>query len=191
MSSDAKQVYAEARTVVERALDTAGRAQFEGRYPDVHRDRRQLIELRRSVPNDRLDPTNQIVRDLLTTYASVLEEQGSKNAFERDTAISGELKTELERLRPRAARQGLPVLADDLRSFKMGRAAPAPRPQRPQRAATPAAAPAAGGEHAAGSGASAGTGREHGAGSGASAGTGRPRRRRRSRRSGSATPPQR
>jgi len=177
MSSDAKQVYAEARTVVERALDAAGRAQFEGRYPDVHRDRRQLIELRRSVPNDRLDPTNQIVRDLLTTYASVREEQGAKNAFERDTAISGELKTELERLRPRAARQGLPVLADDLRSFKMGRAAPAPRPQRPERAATPAAAPAAGGEHA--------------AGSGASAGTGRPRRRRRSRRSGSATPPQR
>ena len=175
MSSDAKQVYAEGRPVVERALDTAGRAQFEGRYPDVHRDRRQLIELRRSVPNDRLDPTNQIVRDLLTTYASVLEEQGSKNAFERDTAISGELKTELERLRPRAARQGLPVLADDLRSFKMGRAAPAPRPQRPQRAATPAAAPAG----------------EHAAGSGASAGTGRPRRRRRSRRSGSATPPQR
>ena len=174
MSSDAKQVYGQARTVVERALDAAGRAQFEGRYPDVHRDRRQLIELRRSVPNDRLDPTNQIVRDLLTTYATVLEEQGSKNAFERDTAISDDLKTELERLRPRAARQGLPVLADDLRSFKMGRAAPAPRPERP-RTPAPAAAPAGGRE----------------SGAGASAGTGRPRRRRRSRRSGSATPPQR
>ena len=85
MASDAKQVYAEARTVVERALDAAGRSQFEGRYPDLHRERRQLIELRRSVANDRLDATNQIVRDLLTTYASVLEEQGARNTFERDT----------------------------------------------------------------------------------------------------------
>jgi hypothetical protein len=176
MSSDAKQAYAEARTVVERALDAAGRAQFEGRYPDVHRDRRQLIELRRSVPNDRLDATNQVVRDLLTTYATVLEEQGARNTFERDTAISPELKAELERLRPRAARQGLPVLADDLRSFKLGRAAPAPRPDRPERTAAPAAAQAGGRDQAA---------------SGAAAGTGRPRRRRRSRRSGSATPPQR
>ena len=39
--------------MVERALDAAGRTQFEGRYPDLHRDRRQLIELRRSVANDR------------------------------------------------------------------------------------------------------------------------------------------
>ena len=186
MSSDAKQVYGEARTVVEQALDAAGRAQFEGRYPDVHRERRQLIELRRSVPNDRLDATNQIVRDLLTTYASVLEEQGARNVFERDTAISPELKVELERLRPRAARQGLPVLADDLRSFKLGRAAPTPRPTRPA-----APAPAGAGRDQAAAGAGAGRDQAPAAGSGASAGAGRPRRRRRSRRSGSATPPQR
>jgi hypothetical protein len=180
MSSEAKQVYAQARTVVEQALDAAGRAQFEGRYPDVHRDRRQLIELRRSVPNDRLDATNQVVRDLLTTYASVLDEQGGRNVFERDTAISPELKAELERLRPRAARQGLPVLADDLRSFRLGRAEPAPRPQRPARAAAPAAAGSGDREHAPAA-----------AGAGTPAGAGRPRRRRRSRGSGSATPPQR
>jgi hypothetical protein len=152
MASDAKQVYSEARTVVERALDAAGRTQFEGRYPDLHRDRRRLIELRRSVANDRLDATNQVVRDLLTTYATVLEEQGARNTFERDNAISAELKAELARLRPRAARQGIPVLADDLRGFKVGRAA------------DPARAPAA---------------------------AGTPRRRRRSRRSGSPAQPPR
>lgn len=167
MATDSKQVYAEARTVVERALDAAGRTQFEGRYPDLHRDRRQLIELRRSVANDRLDATNQIVRDLLTAYAAVLEEQGERNTFERDSAISDELKAELVRLRPRAARQGLPVLADDLRGFKLGRAADTPRPQRAApraAAAAPAPAPGAGGT---------------------------PRRRRRSRRSGSPAQPPR
>ncbi len=166
MESDAKQVYSEARTVVERALDAAGRTQFEGRYPDLHRDRRQLIELRRSVPNDRLDATNQVVRDLLTTYASVLEEQGDRNTFERDGAISDELKAELARLRPRAARQGIPVLADDLRGFKLGRPVDpvrAPRPA-PRAAAAPAAQPAA---------------------------AGTPKRRRRSRRSGSPSQPPR
>ena len=144
MASDAKQVYSAARTVVERALDDAGRSQFEGRYPDLHRDRRQLIELRRSVANDRLDATNQIVRDLLTTYAAVLEEQGERNTFERGNAISDELKAELVRLRPRAARQGLPVLADDLRGFQLGRATETARAPRPApRAAAPAPAPAA------------------------------------------------
>jgi hypothetical protein len=167
MASDAKQVYSEARTVVERALDAAGRSQFEGRYPDLHRDRRQLIDLRRSVANDRLDATNQVVRDLLTTYASVLEEQGGRNTFEREGAISADLKAELARLRPRAARQGLPVLADDLRGFKLGRAAEPARPSRPApraAAAAPAAAPAA---------------------------AGTPRRRRRSRRPGSPSQPPR
>jgi len=184
MSSDAKQVYAEARTVVERALDAAGRAQFEGRYPDVHRERRQLIDLRRSVPNDRQDATAQIVRDLLTTYATVLEEQGDRNTFERDGAISDELKAELERLRPRAARQGLPVLADDLRAFKLGRA-PSSSAQKPAR---PAAAPAgARGGTGAAAAAGAGGGDREGAAA-AGAGAGRPRRRRRSRRSRSETP---
>jgi hypothetical protein len=172
MASDAKQVYSEARTVVERALDAAGRTQFEGRYPDLHRDRRQLIELRRSVANDRLDATNQVVRDLLTTYASVLEEQGGRNTFERDNAISAELKAELARLRPRAARQGIPVLADDLRGFKLGRAADTARTPRP--APRAAGAPAAAASPAA-----------------ASATAGTPRRRRRSRRSGSAAQPPR
>ena len=166
MASDAKQVYSEARTVVERALDAAGRSQFEGRYPDLHRDRRQLIDLRRSVANDRLDATNQVVRDLLTTYASVLEEQGARNTFEREGAISDDLKAELGRLRPRAARQGLPVLADDLRGFKLGRPADPARSPRPAPRAAPAApaAPAA---------------------------AGTPRRRRRSRRSGSPSQPPR
>jgi hypothetical protein len=169
MASDAKQVYSEARTVVERALDAAGRAQFEGRVPDLHRDRRQLIELRRSVANDRLDATNQIVRDLLTTYAAVLEQQGERNTFERDNAISDELKAELVRLRPRAARQGLPVLADDLRGFKLGRAADTARAPRPAaRKAAPAPAPAP-----------------------APAAAGTPRRRRRSRRPGSPAQPPR
>jgi hypothetical protein len=169
MASDAKQVYSEARTVVERALDAAGRAQFEGRFPDLHRDRRQLIELRRSVANDRLDATNQIVRDLLTTYAAVLEQQGERNTFERDNAISDELKAELVRLRPRAARQGLPVLADDLRGFKLGRAADTARAPRPAaRKAAPAPAPAP-----------------------APAAAGTPRRRRRSRRPGSPAQPPR
>ena len=177
MSSDAKQDYAEAQTVVERALDAAGRAQFEGRYPDVHRDRRQLIDLRRSVPNDRQDAMNQIVRDLLTTYASVLEEQGERNTFERDGAISDELKAELERLRPRAARQGLPVLADDLRAFKLGRA-PSASAAKPARTAAPAGARSGA---AAGASAAPATG-------GDAAGGGRPRRRRRSRRSRSQTP---
>ena len=107
------------------------------------------------------------MRDLLTTYASVLEEQGERNTFERDNAISDELKAELVRLRPRAARQGLPVLADDLRGFKLGRAADTARPQRSAprtAAAAPAPAPAA---------------------------AGTPRRRRRSRRSGSPAQPPR
>jgi hypothetical protein len=168
MASDAKQIYSEARTVVERALDVAGRTQFEGRYPDLHRDRRQLIELRRSVANDRLDATNQVVRDLLTAYAGVLSEQGARNTFEREGAISDELKAELGRLRPRAARQGLPVLADDLRGFKLGRPADPARAPRPTPRAAAAAAPAA-----------------------APAAAGTPRRRRRSRRPGSPSQPPR
>ncbi len=137
MSGAAKQVYSDAIALVERALNDAGRAQFEARFPDLHRERRQLIELRRAVPNDRLEPSNQVVRDLLTTYAAVLEEQSRRNAYERDSAISDELKAELERLRPRAARQALPVLADDLRGFRLGRGADGARP--PARTARPRA----------------------------------------------------
>jgi hypothetical protein len=136
MSGTAKKVYSEAIALVERALDDAGRAQFESRFPELHRERRQLIELRRGVPNDRLDPANQVVRDLLTTYASVLEEQSQRNAYGRESAISDELKGELERLRPRAARQGLPVLADDLRGFRLGRRIE-PSPSPAGRAARP------------------------------------------------------
>ena len=79
------------------------------------------------------------MRDLLTTYASVLEEQGARNTFEREGAISDDLKAELGRLRPRAARQGLPVLADDLRGFKLGRPADPARSPRPAPRAAPAA----------------------------------------------------
>ena len=34
------------------------------------------------------------MRDLLTTYASVLEEQGARNTFEREGAISDDLKAD-------------------------------------------------------------------------------------------------
>ena len=134
-----KQVYAEAIAIVEQALGDAARLQWNGQKPDLHRERRTLIELRRTVPNDRLDPCAQVVRDLLTTYATLLDEQTARDTYERERAVSTELKLELERLRPRAARQGLPVLADDLRGFKLGRAHGASAPAR--QAAPPAAAP--------------------------------------------------
>jgi hypothetical protein len=140
-----KQSYAEATRIVEAALAEAARAQWAGDFPDLHRARRTLIELRRSVPNDRLDPANQVVRDLLTVYATVLEEQGQRNAYERDQALSAELRAELERLRPRAARHGLPVLADDLRGFRVGRERPVAPPAPRARPARPAPAAAASG----------------------------------------------
>jgi hypothetical protein len=153
MSQEAKRVYAEAVVLVERSLAEAARSQWAGQRPDLHRDRRALIELRRSVPNDRLEPCNQVVRDLLTAYAAVLDEQAARDSYEREVALSEEMKDELERLRPRAARQGLAVLTNDLRGFKAGRVAPpapssrgdAPRGGATRPASTPAPSPAADG----------------------------------------------
>ena len=127
-------MYAQAVVIVERSLADAARSQWAGLRPDLHRDRRALIELRRSVPNDRLDPCNQVIRDLLTAYAALLDEQATRDSYERDVAVSEEMKAELERLRPRAARQGLAVLSADLRGFKVSRlreASTTPRPPRP------------------------------------------------------------
>ncbi len=121
VSDEAKDVYAQAVVILERSLADAARSQWAGQRPDLHRDRRALIELRRSVPNDRLDPCNQVIRDLLTAYATLLDEQASRDSYERDVALSEEMKSELDRLRPRAARQGLPVVSADLRGFKVSR----------------------------------------------------------------------
>jgi hypothetical protein len=142
-----RQIYASAVEVVERALDAAAREQWDGRFPDTHRERRALIDLRREVPNDRLDPLGQVIRDLLTCYAGVLEEQQGRNTYERSAvALSDELRTELGRLRPRAARQGLPVLTDDLKAFRAGGGSDRGQRRRPEpppaKAAAPAAAPA-------------------------------------------------
>lgn len=138
VSDEAKDVYAQAVVILERSLADAARSQWAGQRPDLHRDRRALIELRRSVPNDRLDPCNQVIRDLLTAYATLLDEQASRDSYERDVALSEEMKSELDRLRPRAARQGLPVVSADLRGFKVSR----PREPSPVPAARPAARPA-------------------------------------------------
>ena len=143
MSQEAKRVYTEAVVIVERSLAEAARAQWAGQRPDLHRDRRALIELRRSVPNDRLEPCNQVVRDLLTAYAAVLDEQSTRDTYERDVALSDDMKGELERLRPRAARQGLAVLTNDLRGFKTGRAPSAPAPAQRGPSSRPAPAPGA------------------------------------------------
>jgi hypothetical protein len=133
-----KQVYGAMTDVLERALAEAARAQWAGQQADLHRARRALIDARREVPNDRSDPVAQIVRDLLTAYAAVLDEQSRRTSYERDAALSAELRDELARLRPRAARQGLPVLTDDLRGFRMGRGADSPRPRRPVEERPPA-----------------------------------------------------
>jgi hypothetical protein len=134
------QTYDSAIRLVEQSLQDAAQAQWQGHYPDLHRPRRALIELRRGVPNDRLDPVGQVVRDLLTAYAAALEELGTRNAYERDAALSEQLRSELERLRPRAARHGLAVLRDDLRGF----AVTGVRPAAPRAASRPAPAATAG-----------------------------------------------
>jgi hypothetical protein len=141
-----KTVYADATRTVEAALSSAAQAQWNGNYPDLHRERRALIDLRRTVPNDRLDPASQVVRDLITTYASVLEELSRRNTYERQSALPETLRDDLARLRPRAARIGLAVLTDDLRGFRVGRVRDAteqPRPGQPApaRRSTPPAAP--------------------------------------------------
>jgi hypothetical protein len=175
--SIAAAAYADGVRVVEEALAEAARAQWDGRRADLHRQRRRLIELRRGVPNDKLDPEAQVVRDLLTTYATVLEEAAQRTEYRRGLDLGQETRAELERLRRRAARVGLQVLDEQSGEFRAVRREPRParpprepRPQRPARprpAAGGAPAPAPGGE----------------------AEGGAPRRRRRRRRPrGSTTP---
>jgi hypothetical protein len=136
-----REIYAAAIELMEKALANAARAQWDGQFPDTHRDRRAMIDLRREVPNDRLDPQNQVIRDLLTAYADVLEDQQRRSVYERSAvAVTDELRAELGRLRPRAARHGLPVLTDDLKAFRAGRASdsgprPSPAPPASQGAA--------------------------------------------------------
>jgi hypothetical protein len=129
---------------MEAALADAARAQWAGQRPDLHVYRRALIDARRRVPNDRLDPVAQVIRDLLTTYAAVLDELSQSDTYQRSAALSAGLTADLQRLRPRAARHGLPVL-DDRFTFSSGggrpavpRATPAPRAPRTP---TPAAGP--------------------------------------------------
>ncbi len=154
-------VYRDAVETMERALAEAARAQWAGQRPDLHVFRRALIDARRAVPNDRLDPVAQVVRDLLTAYAAVLDDLAQSDTYRRADALTPVVRADLERLRPRAARHRLPVL-DDRFGFTVGARRPASdgatAPRRPRPADT-AGAPAA-------------------------AGTGRPRRRRRPRGSG-------
>ncbi len=174
---DAAAVYRQVQTTVEDALTAATQAQWEGRNPDLHRERRALIELRHRIPNDRADVKGQVMRDLITTYAAVLEEQQGRDRYERGAAVGESLAADLARLRTRAGRFGIAVLTDDLKGFKVVRSGPpADRPARP--------APAGQGRPPA----RGATGvRTQTAPAGASDGGGR--RRRRPRPSGGVTPP--
>ncbi len=101
--------------------------------------RRALIEARRSVPNDRLDPVAQVVRDLLTAYVAVLDEQAQHDVYRREGSLSPTLQAELDRLRRRAARLGLPVL-DERLEFRRGAARdarPSARPSPPPASGPP------------------------------------------------------
>jgi hypothetical protein len=143
-----KDVYRDAVHRMEEALAEAARAQWAGQRPDLHVHRRALIDARRTVPNDRLDPVAQVIRDLLTTYAAVLDELAASDTYQRSGALSPGLQADLERLRSRAARHSLPVLDDRFRfstgSSRAVAAARATPAARPARAPAPAAAPASG-----------------------------------------------
>lgn len=146
-SRSPKDVYRDAVRTMEGALAEAARAQWAGQKPDLRVERRALIDARRVVPNDRLDPVAQVIRDLLTTYVAVLDELALSDTYQRSAALSPALSADLERLRPRAARNNLPVL-DDRFTFSSGggrsavsRGTPTPRPAR---GPAPTAAPAGG-----------------------------------------------
>jgi len=189
--SIAATAYADGVTTVEEALAEAARAQWDGRRSDLHRQRRRLIELRRGVPNDKADPEAQVVRDLLTVYATVLDEVAEREEYRRGLDLTGETRAELDRLRRRAGRVGLRVLDEGSGEFRQPRREERPArpprddaPARPARPARPAtrgaprnAAPASG--TAAPAGPPAADGAD---------GQPRKRRRRRRSRSGSATP---
>jgi hypothetical protein len=152
--SIAAAAYAEAVRTVEEALAEAARAQWDGRRGDLHRQRRRLIELRRGVPNDKLDPEAQIVRDLLTAYATVLDEAAQRTEYRRGLELTQETRAELDRLRRRAGRVGLRVLDEGSGEFRAVRrveerpARPprADRPKRPRPAAAASPPPAAAGQ---------------------------------------------
>ena len=100
--SIAATAYAEGVAVVETALSEAAKSQWEGRRADLHRPRRRLIELRRGVPNDKADPEAQAVRDLLTLYATVLDETSQRTEYHRGLELTQDTRAELDRLRRRA-----------------------------------------------------------------------------------------
>ncbi len=151
--------YAEGVSVVEAALSEAAKSQWDGRRADLHRPRRRLIELRRGVPNDKADPEAQAVRDLLTLYATVLEETSQRTEYHRGLELTQDTRAELDRLRRRASHVGLDVLDESSGEFRrprreerprVGRPEGAPRAPRPAgrdaRPAQPAADGAAGAE---------------------------------------------
>ena len=175
--SIAATAYADGVAVVEAALSDAAKSQWEGRRADLHRSRRRLIELRRGVPNDKADPEAQAVRDLLTLYATVLDETSQRTEYHRGLELTQDTRAELERLRRRASHVGLDVLDESSGEFRRPRREERPRAARPDgapRAPRPAARNARPAQPAA---------------DGAPADDGAPKKRRRRRRSrGSASP---
>ena len=176
--SIAATAYADGVAVVETALSEAAKSQWEGRRADLHRSRRRLIELRRGVPNDKADPEAQAVRDLLTLYATVLDETSQRTEYHRGLELTQDTRAELERLRRRASHVGLDVLDESSGEFRRPRREERPRVGRPESAPR--------GPKPAGRSAPA---QQAPTADGAPAEDGAPRKRRRRRRSrGSASP---
>ncbi len=162
-ASDPEAVYRTAQTLVEEALADIARVLWAGDRPDGGRPRRALIALRHEVPNDKAEPATQVVRDLITLYADLIVAAASRDSYHRGVPVTGEQAAELDRVRPRAARLGLPVLDPLTGEFSLGRGGEARRDRRPP---APAKAGAEGERQAAGG----------------PAAVKRPHRRRRSRR---------
>ena len=123
-----------AYAVDEAALSEAAKSQWDGRRADLHRPRRRLIELRRGVPNDKADPEAQAVRDLLTLYATVLDETSQRTEYHRGLELTQDTRAELDRLRRRASHVGLDVLDESSGEFRRPRREERPRAARPDAA---------------------------------------------------------
>lgn len=130
-ASDPKRVYRSAQTLVEETLAEIARVLWAGERPDGGRTRRALIALRHEVPNDKLEPATQVVRDLITLYADLVVAAASRDSYHRGVPVTGEQAAELDRVRPRAARLGLPVLDPLTGEFSLGRGGEARRERRP------------------------------------------------------------
>lgn len=140
-ASDPEAVYRSAQAVMEDALAEIARVLWAGDRPDGGKPRRALIALRHEVPNDKTEPANQVVRDLITVYADLIVAAASRDAYHRGVPVTGDQAAELERIRPRAARLGLPVLDHMSGEFSLGRGGAARRERRPPAATKPEAAP--------------------------------------------------